>query len=57
MARMKDARMKTAVVNGEPIGSEAINFELDRLVRFYASHGMGIDKIKVGRTCKKQLTI
>lgn len=38
--------MKTAVVNGEPIGSEAINFELDRLVRFYASHGMGIDKIK-----------
>ena len=38
--------MKTAVVNGEPISEEAVQFELDRLVRFYMSHGMTMDEVK-----------
>ncbi|MCR5752265.1 MAG: peptidylprolyl isomerase [Kiritimatiellae bacterium] len=32
--------MKTAVVNGVEVGEEAVRFELDRLLRFYTSHGM-----------------
>ena len=38
--------MKTAVVNGQEITKEAVQFELDRLVRFYMSHGMTIDEVK-----------
>ncbi|MBR1870481.1 MAG: peptidylprolyl isomerase [Kiritimatiellae bacterium] len=37
--------MKKAYVNGSPISNEAVQYELDRLVRFYASHGMGKDEI------------
>ena len=38
--------MKKAVVNGEEIGEDAVRFELDRLVKFYASHGMGAEEIR-----------
>ena len=38
--------MKTAVVNGYEISAEAIHFELDRLVRFYMSHGMTVDEVR-----------
>ncbi len=38
--------LKQAFVNGEPIAREAVQFELDRLVKFYASHGMNQDEIK-----------
>ena len=35
--------MKHAVVNGQEISGEAVQFELDRLVRFYMSHGMTME--------------
>ena len=38
--------MKQAYVNGEVISREAVQFELDRLVKFYTSHGMRPDEIK-----------
>ena len=38
--------MRKAIVNGQEIGGEAVQFELDRLVRFYASHGMTADEVK-----------
>ena len=38
--------MKQAFVNGEPISQEAVQFELDRLVKFYATHGMSQAEIK-----------
>ncbi|MBO4708892.1 MAG: peptidylprolyl isomerase [Kiritimatiellae bacterium] len=38
--------MKTAVVNGYEISAEAVNFELDRLVRFYMGHGMTMAEVK-----------
>ncbi len=38
--------MKQAYVNGEPISREAVQFELDRLVKFYSSHGMPQEEIK-----------
>ena len=38
--------MKKAKVNGEEIGGEAVQFELDRLVRFYVSHGMTMEEVK-----------
>lgn len=38
--------MKTAIVNGQEIPGEAVQFELDRLVRFYMSHGMTAEEIK-----------
>ncbi len=38
--------MKKAVVNGQEISGEAVQFELDRLVRFYMSHGMTMDEVK-----------
>ena len=38
--------MKKAVVNGQEISGEAVRFELDRLVRFYVSHGMTMDEVK-----------
>lgn len=38
--------MKHAIVNGIEIGGEAVQFELDRLVRFYMSHGMSINEVK-----------
>jgi len=38
--------MKQAVVNGEPISREAVQFEFDRLVKFYSSHGMSPDEIR-----------
>lgn len=39
-------RMKHAIVNGQEISGEAVQFELDRLVRFYMSHGMTMDEVK-----------
>ena len=38
--------MKTAIVNGAKISGEAVSFELDRLVRFYMSHGMTMDEVR-----------
>jgi len=38
--------MKQAYVNGEAISKEAVQFELDRLIKFYTSHGMRPDEIK-----------
>ena len=38
--------MKHAIVNGMEISGEAVQFELDRLVRFYMGHGMSMDEIK-----------
>ena len=38
--------MKKATVNGQQISEEAVNFELDRLVRFYMSHGMTMPEIQ-----------
>ncbi len=38
--------MKQAYVNGEPISREAVQFELDRLVKFYTSHGTSHAEIK-----------
>lgn len=38
--------MKKAIVNGQEISGDAVQFELDRLVRFYMSHGMSIDEVK-----------
>jgi len=38
--------MKKAFVNGQEIAGEAVQFELDRLVRFYMSHGMSMDEVK-----------
>ena len=38
--------MKQAFVNGIPISKEAVQFELDRLVKFYATHGTSADEIK-----------
>ncbi len=35
-----------AIVNGQELSCEAVQFELDRLVRFYMSHGMTIDEVK-----------
>ncbi len=42
--------MKKAIVNGQEISGEAVQFELDRLVRFYMSHGMTIDEVKKNLT-------
>ena len=38
--------MKHAIVNGQEISGEAVQFELDRLVRFYMGHGMSMDEVK-----------
>jgi peptidyl-prolyl cis-trans isomerase C len=38
--------MKKAIVNGQEISGEAVGFELDRLVRFYMSHGMTMEEVK-----------
>ena len=38
--------MKKAIVNGQEISGEAVGFELDRLVKFYMSHGMSAAEIK-----------
>ncbi|MGN0834070.1 MAG: peptidylprolyl isomerase [Kiritimatiellia bacterium] len=38
--------MKHAIVNGVEIAGEAVQFELDRLVRFYTSHGMTPEEIR-----------
>lgn len=38
--------LKQAYVNGQPISREAVQFELERLVKFYTSHGMRPDEIK-----------
>ncbi len=37
---------KTIKVNGQVIPDEAIQFEFERLVRFYSEHGMSNDQIK-----------
>ena len=39
-------KMKQAYINGTPIPKEAVQFELDRLVQFYASHGMRKEEIE-----------
>ena len=38
--------MKKAIVNGEEISADAVLFELNRLVKFYRSHGCGEAEIK-----------
>ncbi|MBP5321180.1 MAG: peptidylprolyl isomerase [Kiritimatiellae bacterium] len=38
--------MQRIFVNGQPISPEAIQFELERLVHFYAQHGMPEDQIR-----------
>ena len=38
--------MKKATVNGQEISGEAVGFELDRLVRFYMSHGMTTEEVR-----------
>lgn len=38
--------MKKAFVNGVEIPEAAVNFELDRLVKFYMSHGMNVEEVK-----------
>lgn len=38
--------MRKAIVNGDEISAEAVHFELDRLVRFYLTHGMSYDEVK-----------
>ena len=47
--------MKQAYINGEPISREAVQFELDRLVKFYMGHGMPQDQIKknIGKFAEK----
>lgn len=37
---------RKAIVDGFEIGEEAVKFELDRLVRFYANHGMSADEVR-----------
>jgi len=37
---------KTVKINGQVLPKEAIQFELERLVRFYAEHGMSQDQIR-----------
>lgn len=37
---------RKATVDGFEIGDEAVKFELDRLVRFYANHGMSVEEVK-----------
>jgi len=38
--------VKKAIVNGREIPQEAVQFELDRLVRFYMNHGMTVEEVK-----------
>lgn len=38
--------MKTAIVDGQEISAGAVAFELERLARFYASHGMTTEEIR-----------
>ena len=38
--------MSTAKVNGQVIPQEAVQFELERLIRFHAEHGMAQDQIR-----------
>ena len=38
--------MKKALVNGQEISGEAVQFELDRLVRFYMQHGMTLEEVR-----------
>lgn len=38
--------MKQVFINGEEVTKEAIQFEFDRLVRFYSSHGMSKDDVR-----------
>lgn len=38
--------MQTIKVNGQVIPEEAVQFELERLVRFYAEHGMSQEQIR-----------
>ena len=38
--------MRTATVNGQPVTEAAVRFELDRLVKFYANHGISPEEVK-----------
>ena len=38
--------MKQAYVNGELISPEAVQFEMDRLMKFYLEHGVKAEEIK-----------
>lgn len=40
------SKMKRAIVNGEEISQEKVDFELDRLMVFYKSHSMSSDEIR-----------
>ena len=44
--RQKDEEMQKIKVNGQQIPQEAVQFELERLVRFYAEHGMPQDQVR-----------
>ena len=39
-------KIKTAVVNGAEISAEAVEFELERLVRFYSAHGASAEEVR-----------
>ena len=39
-------KTKTAVVNGQEIPAQAVQFELDRLVKFYANHGVSAEDVR-----------
>lgn len=43
---MGSKKHKTAVVNGVKISEQAVSFELDRLVRFYAEHGVSAEEVR-----------
>lgn len=43
---MGKKKIKTAVVNGVKISPQAVAFELDRLVRFYAEHGVSAEEVR-----------
>ena len=38
--------MKQAYINGQPMSKEAVQFELDRLLKFYLQHGMRKEEIE-----------
>ncbi|MDD4026357.1 MAG: peptidylprolyl isomerase [Kiritimatiellae bacterium] len=42
----RKVKMQKVKVNGQVIPQEAVQFELERLVRFYAEHGMPQDQIR-----------
>ena len=43
---MAKKKIKTAVVNGVKISPQAVQFELDRLIKFYAEHGVSAEEVR-----------